>query len=391
MERSLSQLTADHDALKSSYEELQLHCKRIEADLESRLKVEERLAESQKRFATIFHQSNVAHKIINERLEIIEMNKALSGLLGYTEEEILGTKILDYTHPDFIDYWHDLQVALWKEQVDKFQLEACLIKKDRSEIWVIVHTILYRDNHENFGYTLLEDITSRKQLERHKDDFISVVSHELKTPMTSIKAQSQMMARHLKKYEDGHADQMMAIIDKQNNRLTRLINNLVLVSKIERSKLHPDIKDYHLDKLVVEVVDEFRLSDPEREIKLYIDDSLLTKGDPDKIYQVIYNLLTNAFKFSNKESIVEVTVKSKDNWGLVCIEDHGQGIPKASIDHVFERFYKVKTTRSAVQAGIGLGLYISSEIISHQNGQLWVESEPGKGSTFCFKLPILQV
>jgi two-component system, OmpR family, sensor histidine kinase VicK len=391
MEKSYEELHAEIKRLELNNQQLYQHCEELKAELSARIRVEEQFNESQQRFSTIFHQSNVAHKIINRKLEIIEINHALADMLGYGEAEILGTKIMDYTHRDFKDYWHQLQTALWQEQVDHFDLEACLIKRDGSEVWVIVHTLLFEDQGEKFGYTLLEDVTGRKQLERHKDEFINVISHELKTPMTALKAQCQLMVRPLRKYEDGHADKMMAGIDKQSNRLTRLINNLVLVSKVESSKLHPEIEDYRLDELVSDVVSEIRLSSPQREITLDTTNSLPLKGDPDKIYQVIYNLLTNAIKFSGADTTVDISVKQQQEWAVVCIQDHGQGIPKESLEKVFERFYKVETFSSAVESGMGLGLYISSEIIRHQNGRLWVNSEPGKGSTFCFSLPILEV
>lgn len=388
MENNNETLILEFEALKADYTKMLSRCEAMESALEKRVLSEQQL---RKRFETIFHQSNVAHKIINRELDIIEINQAVADLLGYSQNEILGTKILDYTHPDFRDYWHDLQVALWKEQVDQFELEACLIRKDGSQAWVIVHTILFEDQGETFGYSLLEDITTRKQLERHKDEFISTISHELKTPMTALKAQCQIMVRHLRKYEDGHADKMMSGIDKQTNRLTRFINNLVLVSKIESSKLQPDIRNYNLDELVAEVRDEIALSAPQRTICIEAEQALPIKGDPDKIYQVVYNLLTNALKFSAPGTTVDINVKRKQDWAVVCIQDHGQGIPKENIDKIFERFYKVDTVSSSVEAGVGLGLFISSEIIHHQNGHLWVNSKPGKGSTFCFKLPVLTV
>lgn len=390
MERTYAQLLAENQSLQAEVHALRLRCAQHEEKTNEYFLVAEQLQASQERFQTIFRQSNVAHKIIDRSLKIIEINQAVADLLGYTIPEILGTKILDYTHPDFRAYWHELQVALWQEQVDQFQLEACLIRKDGSEAWVIVHTILFNDRGETFGYTLLEDITSRKQLEHHKDDFISVISHELKTPMTSLKAQCQLIARHLRLYEDGHADKMMAGIEKQTNRLTRLIQNLVLVSKIDSSKLQPAVQDCRLDELIQEVVAEFKLSSPDRTFTIEVEDTIPIKGDPDKLYQVVYNLLSNAVKYSGRDTAVDVMVKRQQQWAVVCIQDHGQGIPKESLEKVFERFYKVETASSAVEAGVGLGLYISSEIITHQNGKLWVKSEPGKGSTFCFRLPLLE-
>ncbi|WP_158829149.1 sensor histidine kinase [Mucilaginibacter lacusdianchii] len=342
----------------------------------------------QKRFETIFNDSQVAHKVINSDLKILEINQAVSALLGYAPEEILGTVIMDYTHPDFKPHWQTLQHALWQRKIPVFDLETCLIRKDGSQVWCMIHTFLFENMGETFGCTLLEDITGRKQLERHKDDFISTVSHELKTPMTSLKSQSQLLHRRLKQKGDEQSGRLISGMEKQINRLTRLIHNLVLVSKIESGHLQPTVQDYDIAELVRELADEFQLTMPDRQIDLDLPDTLMVKGDRDKVHQVLYNLMTNAVTFSAKGARIDLCLQQKDNRAVVCIQDYGRGIPKEDLQLIFERFYKVKTPTSMVEAGMGLGLYISADIIRYQEGELWVESTPGKGSKFCFNLPL---
>ncbi|RYY06711.1 MAG: PAS domain S-box protein, partial [Sphingobacteriaceae bacterium] len=127
-----------------------------------------RFLESDDKFETIFNLTSAPSKIINSDLTIIQVNNAVTELLGFTAEEIEGTKILDYACPEFIAHWHQLQDALWSRKMPFFKLDACLIRKDKSVAWVNVTTVLFNQNNETFGFTVLEDITAKKQLEESK-------------------------------------------------------------------------------------------------------------------------------------------------------------------------------------------------------------------------------
>lgn len=389
METSAIDLAADNQLLRGQLEDLKVSYQQMVQKMSEQLAVEEQLKESQERFKTVFEHSKVGHKIINTDLKMVEINQALADMLGYTKEEVTNTIILDYTHPDFIAYWYDLHEALWNKELPNFSLEACLIRKDGKQVWCMVHTIRFVDRGETMGYTILEDITERKQLERHKDNFVSTVSHELKTPLTSLKSQCQLLMRHVQKHEDSFVHQMTSGMDKQIARLTRLIQDLITVSRVESGKLQPVVVEYLMNDVITEVVREFKSITPERIMAVDAPIHLTLKGDRDKIHQVIYNLVSNAIKFSGKDTTIDITVKEKDSHAIVCIQDHGRGIPKESLERIFDRFYKAETVSSHLESGMGLGLYICTEIIKHQNGRLWVESEPGKGSRFCFTLPLL--
>lgn len=387
MEQTVADLKAQNETLLNEIAALKATHEQTVLQLNQQLASNTMVKESQERFETIFNESTVAQKIIDQTLKIRELNQAFTDLLGYTKDEILGSVILDYTHPDYKAQWQALQQALWKKQLSHFDLEVCLIKKDQSQVWCIVHTILFKNSGHTFGYTLLEDITNRKELERHKDDFVSVISHELKTPMTSLKMQCDLLQRHFKASEEPTVVKVISGMERQTNRLARLVRNLILVSKIESAKLLPIANNYHLEDLLQEVLQEFQDTNTGRKIDFQSNAPLVINGDRDKIYQVVYNLMTNAIKFSEPQTTIKVMLQEQAGMAMVCIQDYGRGIPQESQELIFERFYKVETASSAVEAGIGLGLYISAEIIRHQRGKLWVESTPGKGSTFCFTLP----
>nr|WP_242695822.1 ATP-binding protein [Pedobacter sp. SYSU D00873] len=357
--------------------------------MERQLKVEQDLLESQQRFKTVFEASIVANKIINIDLKMVQINQALCDMLGYSREEILGSTILDFTRPDFIDLWYDLHEALWKKELPAFQLEACLIKKDQTEVWVLVNTVSFKDRGQTMGYTSLVDITNRKLLERHKDEFISTVSHELKTPITSIKSYCQLVERDLLKDKKAEGLDKIRRMNAKINDLTSLIADLVMASKIESGKLRTKSERYAMDDLINSIVDDYKKTHPGRIFIIDKNESVITMGDRLKIGQVIENLITNATKFSDRGSPISISSVRKDGSIVVCIQDHGRGISPEEIESIFNRFYKVKEAQSNNEAGMGLGLYISSEIIRNQQGKLWVDSKVGEGSTFCFSLPII--
>jgi PAS domain S-box-containing protein len=155
--------------------------------------------ESQKRFRTVFESSRLGNKIISSDLKIQQVNPAMVTLLGYSsKEDLIGTKIIDYSPADHKKHWQILQEKLWKKATPSFSLETTLIKKDGSIIWCQVTSILFQDKGETLGFTIIEDITEKHQLRLQKEEFISVASHELKTPLTSLKAGLQLLNRKIK-------------------------------------------------------------------------------------------------------------------------------------------------------------------------------------------------
>ena len=220
---------------------------------------------------------------------------------------------------------------------------------------------------------------------RHKDEFISIASHELKTPLASMKAYVQLLDRSVGKDEQlrGYLDRTMA----QINKLNGLIVDLLDTSRIENGKLKFNESLFNFYKLLKESVDMISQIYPDYRIRLSGESNVLIKGDQTRLEQVILNYLTNAVKYSPDFRELEVHSSVKNDFLTVAVKDFGIGIPQENQAEVFRKFYRVDSTAHRFQ-GLGVGLYICYEIIRHHNGKCWLESEEGKGSTFYFSLPV---
>ncbi|MBC6110869.1 PAS domain S-box protein [Pedobacter fastidiosus] len=233
---------------------------------------------------------------------------------------------------------------------------------------------------------LFMDITDRKLDELRKNDFIGMVSHELKTPLTAINGFVQVLQRKAKIADDGYA---VNALDKANNqvrKMTTMINGFLNVSRLESGKLLVEKSKFNLDELLEEAIEDTYISQSTHSIKFVKGCKVDVYADRDKIGNVISNLLSNAHKYSANGTHIEVSCEIKDNEVCVGIKDEGIGISKEDSSKLFERYYRVQSNHTI--SGFGIGLYLSAEIIDRHNGKIWVESEPNKGSTFYFTLPL---
>jgi signal transduction histidine kinase len=226
-----------------------------------------------------------------------------------------------------------------------------------------------------------------------KDRFISIASHELKTPITTIRGQAQLALRRLSKQASPPSDLESVLtslerINEQTGRLTFLIEELMDVSSIRAGKVRLQKQKYDLNDICREVVEDQRLLTG-RSITLEVPPKpVKVQVDNDRLSQVLVNLISNAVKYSPESSPVEVYVRNGGQSALIEVRDCGKGIPKNQQDLIFETFYRTPDAQSSSKQGLGLGLAISKEIVERHNGRIWVESEPDQGSTFFVELPL---
>lgn len=282
----------------------------------------------------------------------------------------------------------------WAESIETgnpYEVEFRLMDKFGEYHWWLVRALALKDAQGKVikWYGSNTDISTQKELERQKDNFLGVASHELKTPVTSIKAYVQMMERMFRREGDTKNAELLAKMDNQVNKLTHLISDLLEVTKINTGRLQFNYSLFNFNELVEEVIEEMQRTAVKHEIKVHLNFKREITGDRERICQVLANLLTNAIKYSPDANEVIVYTEDYGNEVLISIQDFGIGIGKDKHDNVFEQFYRVSGTKQHTFPGLGLGLYISAEIVKHLNGRIWVDSVEGQGSTFCFTLPVL--
>jgi len=235
---------------------------------------------------------------------------------------------------------------------------------------------------------VLQDVTEQKKDEQRKNDFIGIVSHELKTPLTSIKALLQVAAMKLKTSDDTF---LRGAVEKSNiqvKKMETMISGFLNVSRLESGKMQIDKSEFNLQELLDDTIKEMQLTLSSHQIKFLPYAPIGILADYDKVSLVISNLLSNAIKYSPKGGRIDVCCEIVGNSVQVSVKDEGYGINAEDKEKLFERYYRVETSYTRHISGFGIGLYLCAEIIARHHGRIWVESTEGEGSTFFFNLPL---
>lgn len=248
--------------------------------------------------------------------------------------------------------------------------------------------VIQKNNNEPMILLAIEDVTEKKHIEQQKDDFISIASHELKTPVTSMKAYTQLLQKHPLITNDKRASFLLEKMDAQMSRLNELVASFMNVYKMRTGKLRLKKEYFQLEKLIAEVVGNFQYTISSHIVERTEDLKVKVYADKARIHQVLVNLISNAIKYSPEADKVIVSYKLDIEKVTVSIQDFGMGIPKEEQKRIYELFFRAKGKKEGDIPGLGLGLFISSEIVKQHSGNLWVKSNEGKGSTFYFSLPI---
>lgn len=244
------------------------------------------------------------------------------------------------------------------------------------------------------GIFLLEGLVisivseARYEMERQKDEFIGFISHELKNPLTAVKGFSGLIATNAKKRNCDKLKYYGEQITYQADGILELIDELLDVTRIEIGRFTYNDSFFNLSELIRETIKHQQIIAKERVIKFYGKSKKLVYGDRYRIGQVMTNLLTNALKYSPENKKVIVKVKENTMATQVSIKDFGIGISKENQKHVFKTFYRTEDVEKKRSEGLGLGLYVTKQIVTRHKGNVWVQSQKGKGSTFFFSLPL---
>jgi PAS domain S-box-containing protein len=339
-------------------------------------------------FKKVFESSLMGNKIISSYLKIVQANQALADLLGYKNpEEIVGSRITDYTPSECLQEWKEFQKNLWNHSMGSFSLETCLIKRDGTLFWAQVTSILFKIKGETFGFSIIQDCTEQHNQHREKEEFIDMASHELKTPITSLKARLQLINRALA--ADSAVDpsliNMFHNAEKHSAKLGHLVGDLLNLTRLERGDFPLNKARFVIHDLIDECCSHMELHG-DYFITFEGDKNLAIEADHIKIEQILMNMVNNAVKYAPASK--EIVIKAEQLKGFVKVSvcDRGEGISSKHIKNIFTRYYRADRDQFKT-SGLGIGLYVSSEIIKRHGGEMGAENNLSGGSTFSFTLP----
>jgi PAS domain S-box-containing protein len=315
------------------------------------------------------------------------VNSYVEKLLGYSTKKWLGTNFwINIVHPE--DRKKVVREVSEIFKIGKGVIRFRWIAKDKKVLSVEAQSqVIVDGSGKPLGMRwVATDITEREEMERRKDEFVNIVSHELRTPLTSLNIYSKILQDTLNPEEKEKSNIYFENMIKQVKRLNKLVKQILNVSSVSTGSIKLNSNYFSLDKLIRNNIDgNKRLND--RKIVMKGKTSKKVWGDKDYVCQVVDNLLENAVKYSPRSSEIVVKLRSGADSAVVSVKDHGFGIAKQYHKTVFERFGRVYDQVDRTYPGLGMGLYISREIIKKHGGNMWLKSESGKGSTFYFSIP----
>lgn len=363
--------------------------------------IADRYERSQNRFRTVFENSPMGQKIIGPDLDIRQANQALATMLGLKSPgKLIGRKIMDFAHPDFVQDWEQLQQRLWEHKEPSFVLETCLVRQDKSSFWCRVTSVLFPDEEGELGYTSLEDITERKDLEvanKHlydnQETILQLAAHDLKSPIQNIEMIMTMLLRHPGIVSIEHLDdrqdveKLIYFAEQACGKANALLRDVLFLGQLEatRTEKHRTNLGAFLGKRMA----VFRLSAQEKGIQLRLElpkTPLHANIHADKFGRILDNLLSNALNFTPAGGKIRVGLRQvKGNIRLV-VHDTGLGIPAALVPHVFDKFTSAARPGLYGDTTTGLGLFITKQIVEMHQGKIWLESKENQGTTFFIDL-----
>ena len=322
---------------------------------------------------------------------IILVNEAAEKIFNIKEQDVLDRQFLEgINNPKIFD---SIQEVLKNKNLKSSlkQIEISLASNNK-KMYCKVYVSSISKNNENIGViTLLQDITKSKEIDKMKTEFIATVSHEFKTPLTSIGMSVDLLSADKDINSNPMHKDLIRIIKEEKERMVYLIKDLLDLSKIETGKGQIKLENCKLKSILENSIEDLKnyCDEQEAEVTLEnIDENLSVYADPSKISLVIKNLISNAVKY-RKENVkpkILIDIIKKSNNVIVSVKDNGRGIPQDYLEKIFEKFIQVKVSNDGKIEGTGLGLSICKGIIKAHNGEIWVESTVDKGSTFYFSL-----
>ncbi|HEX2191119.1 MAG TPA: PAS domain S-box protein [Longimicrobiaceae bacterium] len=361
----------------------------VVSNLTQRKRAEEELRRSEELFRQFVEAASDLIYRADPGGRITYANPVAAQLLGYAGDELAGTRFIDLVRDDWRERVRELYLRQAEERVASTYYEFPVVARDGRELWIGQNAQLVAEDGRPAGWqAVARDITGRREIDRMKDEFISVVSHELRTPLASMRGSLGLVASGLTGALDDRGKRLVEIALQNTDRLARLVDDILDTERIAAGKLPVEPRPADAAELMERAAEPLREMAERAGVALEVEPlpaALL--ADPDRVIQTLTNLLANAIKFSPAGGAVRLDARPRGGWVLFRVADQGPGIPRDRRDVIFEPFRQLDSSDSRRKGGTGLGLAICRSIVREHGGEIWVEDAPTGGSVFCFTLP----
>ena len=331
--------------------------------------------------------------VIDAKGNIQSANPAALALFGYTMQEMLGKNVkmlMPEPYASKHDGYLNNYLSTGEKKIIGTGREVTGRRKDGTLFPMELAVGEMKIDGEHMFTGIVRDVTERKRLEQLKSEFISTVSHELRTPLTSIRGALGLLAGKAAKHLPENARHLLEMAERNSERLTLLINDILDLEKIETGRLTFSFTDVNLCDLAARAVEDNTGYADKHQVKLVLScevEQALVRADENRLLQVFANLISNAVKYSPTNGTVTVSIVTKEDKFCVAVRDHGSGIPSEFRNRIFHRFAQANSSDTRSKGGTGLGLSISKAIIERHEGEIGYKSEQGMGTVFYFRLP----
>jgi PAS domain S-box-containing protein len=355
-------------------------------DVTERRKMEEALRESEERFRSVFERTAIGMVLGDLDGRVIRSNEAFEKMLGYNKGELYLKNYSNFTAAEDLEIERSLLSDLITGKTDYYKIEKRYIRKDGRRIvtQLTVSAIKGTSGDPLYVIVLAEDVTERDRVERLKDDFIGMVSHEMRTPLTVIIGAIDTALSSGISAEDSRT--LLLDAGESAGELADILENLLELSRFQSNRLVMHKLPLSVGRLAAKCIDRIATQSDHRFTLDIPDDIPPVEADEIRMHTILCNLLGNAVKYSPSGTEIRVFAHRRENDLVVGISDQGPGIAKEDQQRVFEQFERLGDPARA--RGLGLGLVVCKRLVEAHRGEIWVESEPGKGATFLFTIPL---
>ncbi|MGD8997189.1 MAG: ATP-binding protein [Anaerolineae bacterium] len=354
----------------------------------------ERVSQEKSRLDAILEYSADGVLILDSALRIQVFNRALSRLTGWPASQAIGRhhdEVARWAHVETAQDLSDAVAGGWPlPSARPLYVEGDLRRKNGGTVSVgIIYAPLFGLEGRLVNIIAnVRDITRFREADEIKSTFVSVISHELKTPVALIQGYAETLLREDARWDPQTQRESLEVILEESDRLNHLIDDLLDASRLEAGKLSLEMEPVALDELAERVADRFRTQTDIHDIRCdFAPHFPIINGDPTRLEQVLRNLLLNAIKYSPEGGRIDVTGRHTTEEVVVTVSDQGVGIPFEEQPHIFESFFRGSREHQQQTSGAGLGLYLAKAIVEAHDGRMWVESNPGEGAAFSFAIP----